>query len=438
MLTRLLLSAIVAYPSMIRQVSGSDLCEVGNISPAALTCEVLRHAYPDVTFFPNSTEYAGLNEDYYTAAEWLGPACIFAPTTAEDMGFAVKTLVKTVYQYLEPFGLTVVGGRMGVVGIPGFLLGGGISFFGNEYGWASANVASAECVLADGSVVRATASNEYSGLFWALRGGGNSFAIVTEFELKNIEAPAVTVGQASYGTGLRDEYIDSVFGFAFDGVLDRKAAIVPMATWTASLGDEPVYASMLFYNGNITTPLALANFTGPEALLKPSTSTFACRTMANWSNETKAGFDQVHGMQFRFHILSILASKEAMGIIHDTFFTVALQRLSNVTDALGTLVMMPISESYITSTRGDDRAGDPMGIDATKAPYVWVNEVINEKLAPLDVVSPYLYLNDADKGQLVFEGYAPENVARLKRIRAKYDPTSIYTNQMSGGFKIAP
>lgn len=45
-----------------------------------------------------------------------------------------------VYEYLAPHKLVVVGGRMGVVGVPGFLLGGGISFFGNEHGWASANV----------------------------------------------------------------------------------------------------------------------------------------------------------------------------------------------------------------------------------------------------------------------------------------------------------
>ena len=49
-----------------------------------------------------------------------------------------------VYRYLEPYGRTVVGGRLGVVGVPGLLLGGGISFFGNEYGWASANIASFE------------------------------------------------------------------------------------------------------------------------------------------------------------------------------------------------------------------------------------------------------------------------------------------------------
>lgn len=52
-----------------------------------------------------------------------------------------------VYEYLEPDGLTVVGGRLGVVGVPGFLLGGGISFFGNEHGWASANVKSVEVSL---------------------------------------------------------------------------------------------------------------------------------------------------------------------------------------------------------------------------------------------------------------------------------------------------
>jgi FAD/FMN-containing dehydrogenase len=47
-----------------------------------------------------------------------------------------------VYEYLEPYGVAVVGGRIGVVGVPGYILGGGVSFFGNEYGWASATVAS--------------------------------------------------------------------------------------------------------------------------------------------------------------------------------------------------------------------------------------------------------------------------------------------------------
>lgn len=49
-----------------------------------------------------------------------------------------------VYDYLEPYDKIILGGRMGVVGVPGFLLGGGISFFSYEHGWASANIASFE------------------------------------------------------------------------------------------------------------------------------------------------------------------------------------------------------------------------------------------------------------------------------------------------------
>lgn len=48
---------------------------------------------------------------------------------------------RDVYAYLKPSGLAAVGGRVGHVGVPGLLLGGGISFFSSEYGFASDNVA---------------------------------------------------------------------------------------------------------------------------------------------------------------------------------------------------------------------------------------------------------------------------------------------------------
>lgn len=134
--------------------------------------------------------------DFYTSSAFLGPACVFEPSDSYQMADAVLTfqnfsspfavrggghmpsadaaninstgvLLSTaalsqvqvsddrktvnvgpgnhwvdVYKSLEPYGLTVVGGRLGIVGVPGLLLGGGVSYFGNEYGWASANIAS--------------------------------------------------------------------------------------------------------------------------------------------------------------------------------------------------------------------------------------------------------------------------------------------------------
>lgn len=73
-----------------------------------------------------------------------------------------------VYNYLEPFDLTVAGGRVAPVGVPGLLLAGGIGFYGNKYGFSANTVTSYEVVLADGSIVNASASNDYRDLFWAV------------------------------------------------------------------------------------------------------------------------------------------------------------------------------------------------------------------------------------------------------------------------------
>lgn len=74
-----------------------------------------------------------------------------------------------VYNFLEPSGKTIVGGRMGVVGVPGFLLGGGISFFSNEYGWASANIASFE-VRRDTSLIAPLGKEltQYTSVYWQM------------------------------------------------------------------------------------------------------------------------------------------------------------------------------------------------------------------------------------------------------------------------------
>ena len=72
---------------------------------------------------------------------------------------------------------------MAPVGVPGLILGGGISFFSNKLGWACDNVASYEVVTASGLVVTAS-STEFPDLYWALRGGGGSnFGVVTTSKL---------------------------------------------------------------------------------------------------------------------------------------------------------------------------------------------------------------------------------------------------------------
>jgi FAD/FMN-containing dehydrogenase len=78
-------------------------------------------------------------------------------------------------------GLAALAGSAKDVGVVGYTLGGGIGWLARRYGLACSSVLAVEAVTADGRIVRADADSE-PDLFWALRGGGGSFAIVTALE----------------------------------------------------------------------------------------------------------------------------------------------------------------------------------------------------------------------------------------------------------------
>ena len=79
------------------------------------------------------------------------------------------------------YGLAALAGSSPDVGVVGYTLGGGLSFLGRKYGLAASQVQAIEVVTADGRLVRADHEHE-PDLFWALRGGGGSFGVVTALE----------------------------------------------------------------------------------------------------------------------------------------------------------------------------------------------------------------------------------------------------------------
>lgn len=203
----------------------------GATKRAVLACSQLKAALPDIVTLPAQVQqYDDLRDDNWSHTTWQRPACIAAPTRSDHVSALVKTLVKAnvpfairsgghspnpgdasigsngvllslhalntitydaatglvsigpgarwgaVYDELDKYNLTAVGGRVMDVGVGGLSLGGGLSYLSDLHGFVCDNVVSYEVVLADGRVVEASADS-HSDLFWALKGGSNNFGM---------------------------------------------------------------------------------------------------------------------------------------------------------------------------------------------------------------------------------------------------------------------
>jgi FAD/FMN-containing dehydrogenase len=94
---------------------------------------------------------------------------------------------------VAPHGLAAMHGSAPTVGVMGYLVGGGLSFYGRAHGLAANHVRAFEVVTPDGRALRADA-DENPELFWALRGGGGGYAVITAVEIELLPYAQVTGG----------------------------------------------------------------------------------------------------------------------------------------------------------------------------------------------------------------------------------------------------
>ncbi|KAL1691084.1 hypothetical protein GGG16DRAFT_113418 [Schizophyllum commune] len=164
-----------------------------------------------------------------------------AKKTARVGGGATWETVDTAaYKY----GLSAVGGTVNDTGVAGLTLGGGFGFLSGQYGLAIDNILEATIVIADGRTLLASPT-ENSDLFFAIRGGGSNFGVVTEFVFRlHEQRPLVYTGIITFPTTACSSVVEA-FQQYWDAQDPRACAF--MALGASAKGG---ILCMLFYDGS--------------------------------------------------------------------------------------------------------------------------------------------------------------------------------------------
>jgi FAD/FMN-containing dehydrogenase len=145
------------------------------------------------------------------------------------------------------FGLAVPAGVVSKTGIAGLTLGGGVGWLVRKYGLTCDNVISFDIVTADGKA-RVASANENDDLFWALRGGGGNFGVVTSFEFRAHPVSTVLGGLIIYP---RDRAVE-VLRFFRDFTQSAPEELTAYAAMVHTPDGIPAVAVIPCYCGDVT------------------------------------------------------------------------------------------------------------------------------------------------------------------------------------------
>ncbi len=321
-------------------------------------------------------------------------------------------------------GLATTGGVVGSTGIAGLTLGGGLGWLMPKYGLALDNVRSAEMVLADGSVVRASA-DENPDLFWAIRGGGGNFGIAASFEYDLHQVgPIITGGLVAHplqrGVEVLKFFRDAcasapdelmlVAGLltAPDGSGHKLVGIVAAHCGTLQQGEAAV-GSIKAFGPPVMDQMGPIPYCTQNALLDPA---FPRGTLNYW----KAQFlSELNDDAIRVLVDRFSACPSPMSQIVVEHFHGAAGRVA-VSDTACTLRVNGFNVA-IASQWSAPRDTQPC-TDWCRATY--------SALKPYFAPTRYVNYLDNDEGPDPAAEIYGSNYPRLRSLKSKYDPDNFF------------
>jgi FAD/FMN-containing dehydrogenase len=336
----------------------------------------------------------------------------------------------------QAFGLATPVGINSTTGVAGLTLGGGFGWLSRKFGLTVDNLLSADLVTAEGVLVR-TSETDHPDLFWAIRGGGGNFGVVTSFELKlHPVGPQVIAGLIVHPFSAAKDVLNEyrrLVAKAPDELccwtVLRKAPPLPFLAPEVH-GTEVLVLALCYVGDPAAGAEALAPF---KAIGKPIADVVGPAPFAAW----QMAFDPLLTPGERNYWKS-----------HD-FIELSDGLVDAVLNAVRTLPT-PQCEIFIASLGG---AINRVPSEATAYPHRDINFVMNvhtrwsspsedkaciawarafyDAAAPFATGGVYVNFMPDDEAQRVRSGAYGANYDRLAKLKAKYDPRNLFRSNQN-------
>ena len=344
------------------------------------------------------------------------------------VGVGGGALLSELDDATQKHGLAVPAGQISHTGVGGLTLGGGIGWLMRHHGLTVDSLLAAEVVLADGEIVRASA-DEHPDLFWALRGGGGEFGVVTRFEFRaHRVGPSVLGGMLVYPWEQARKAFQATRALMADApdALTAFAVLItapPQAPFPVEHQGRPVAVVAVAWSGDLDEG---------DRLLAPLRS--GCPPLVDLVAPMpyvalQSMLDETAPPGWRYY-----DKLHYLPEVGDAFIDALLAGFAEVPTPQSHVMTAWMGGAIDRVAPGDTAFGHRgaraftwligcSGEQPVEPAADWVRRVF-EATAPF--ASAGVYVNALDEGRPVRDAYADDIWARLVEVKRRYDPNAVF------------
>ncbi|KAF2185210.1 FAD-binding domain-containing protein [Zopfia rhizophila CBS 207.26] len=490
-----LIGVIKGYSEKIDKLASSAKSQ-DDYAKARSACQILEVLLGNRTISAESSAYQSERQDYWSTMCWLPAACFVQLQHTIDVVAALRvvTSVKSkfavrsrghngnpgfssidqagvlldvkdlntvgvnpdasivsagtgaswssVYSTLDPYNVSAIGGRNGDVGVAGLILGGGMPYFPNLYGLASANVKNFQVVLADTSIVNAN-EDDNRDLYYALKGGGPNFGIVTRVDMYTVPTHKIWYNLAIYNHSDYAAILEATAN------IHKFAELDPKIGYFMNANPAGLFSGLL-YAGWSTFPPAFEpfrNLTPAVTLAAPTNGTVYSLSQVLSEGEDAStrryGVGITHSFNpslympthLKYRSLANFSGSDMGGLAY-TIQPANGARMAKFQAQNGgsPFTIQPIDQDWIvTFASWASETNDASAMAAVEN----LRTDIQDRAQKSDNLLDLIFMNDAGANQSPLRSYGNEVLETLKEIAKKYDPEGVFQRLQGGGFLLS-